>query len=241
MKRIFALGILVVALAAGAAFANPSLLGPTGGVNLPTADVAGLSELDIALDYQDVNDAGMEEAYPLRLVYGVSENTEIGFDFAKQDDNLDSWGLNAKFATPVTLGGFNWSGGIVYKQLNDGDEDGYGLYWVGSRLINEPAEGTPAARMSLGVSYIDADTLGDAFRPFVAVDFEFSNGASVIAEYQFKDSELDDEAMGAIALRYPFSEGFTGQVGFTNGMRGVGGMDDYDFFVGVDFNVAGGL
>lgn len=83
----------VISLAAlgAAGWAYPSLLGSTGTVNLPTADTAVVQSATLALDVQDTNS---DTTKSWRLLYGLTNHSEVGFAFV--DTKRDTWAITAK-------------------------------------------------------------------------------------------------------------------------------------------------
>ena len=244
MKKVLVLSLVALVIAAGAVCAYPSLLGPTGGANLPVANVAAEGQWSVAVDYFNQSSDGVDAAIPVRVLYGIGNNFEVGAMYTLQNtdgsDSLDTWGINGKFLTASVLGGFNWSVGGVYENISDIDLTAFQAYLVGTRVLVEGTETSPAIRGTVGlnwtkVDYDDGDT--DAFRPFVNVDLGFKGGTNVTAEYQFKNSDIDDDALASIVIRHPFTPNWSGQIGFTNGFRGISGSDDFDLLIGVNYKM----
>lgn len=150
MKKVLSLGLAIVALAA--AYAYPTLAGPTGLGVLPTADVVGAGQWDLAVDYYS-NDGGNSDnnfdsgTVPIRLLYGLGNQFEIGASYRAGTQFVDGgyfdtfdefgnpvtfegdrgirnmWGINAKWLTGLDLAGFCWSLGAQYLQ-GDTELDG---------------------------------------------------------------------------------------------------------------------
>lgn len=261
MKRILSVGMAGLLLAiAGAALAYPSLLGPTGGTNLPTANVIGEGKFDFAFDWfnqkvketYDVGGTPVEfktnAAKVFRVLYGFAPNLEGGLGYTSQkltaegggdyeSISLDNWNLNIKYLTPLTLGEAAWSVGAVYEKFKEDLGKTWQIYFVGTKVFQPATDLSPGVRGSLGVNYSKSQN-GEsvsAVRPFVAIDLAFRKGLSFTAEYQLKDSDFDEKALMSVALRYPFTPELTGQIGFSNGFRGVSGSDKYDLLVGVKY------
>lgn len=250
MKKLMFIGMVIALLAiTGAAFAYPSLLGPTGGANLPVANVVPAGQWNVALDWFNQSSDGVDSATSFRVLYGLGDTLEFGAVYTKQGTNsdidLDTWGLNAKFLTPLTLADFAWSLGATYQKFNDSaldDAKFYQLYFVGTRVLSEGSEEAPAVRGTVGVNWTEFDFAGfktDAFRPFVDVDFAFKTGTNVTLEYQFENSDLDAEALSSIVVRHPINENWSAQIGFSNGSRGVVGGDNHDLLIGVNYKILG--
>jgi hypothetical protein len=239
--------MVALIIAAGAAFAYPSLVGPTGGANLPVANVAAEGQWSIAVDYFNQSSDGLGAAMPVRVLYGIGNNFEVGAMYTFQDGDfvsLDVWGLNAKYLTPLTFGGFNWSVGALYEKFNDFDFSAIQGYFVGTRVLSEGTESSPAVRGTVGINWTQVDATfdevsekTDAFRPFLDLDVAFKGGANVTAEYQFENDDFDSKALASLVVRYPFTPNWSAQIGLSNAFRGISGGDDYDLLVGVNYKM----
>ena len=253
MKKVLTLGLAVALVAAaGAAMAYPSLLGPTGGTNLPTAKVVKQGTLAVAYDYfaNDMTVAGldMDATSAFRLLYGVTDKAELGITYNTQEVSLvgggpstdfDNWGLNDKYNFAAEDADFEPAAGVVYQDYNDADFSVTQLYLVGSKLFRA-GEGGTSFRGSLGVNWTKVNFSGagdtDAFRPYINLDFGFSNGLTLTGELQLKDSDIDDDPLTSLVLRYPFSKGLAAQLGISNEFRGVAGGPDHSLTFGITWN-----
>lgn len=230
MKKLLVLG-MAVALAS-AAFAYPTLTGPTGLATVPTAAVAPAGELTLAADWFDTE---VDETIPIRVLYGVGENFEIGAGYFLQNDN-DAWGVNAKYLTPLTLGGFAWALGAQYIDFTDADVTATQAYFAGTRgfAISEDGAG-PALAGTLGVNWtqLSNGVDEDAFRFFAGLELGFENGLSIAAEYQTEDDDIETDPVFSAVVRYPFTPALSAQVGITNGP--IVGGDDSNIFAGLSY------
>lgn len=115
-KRIWlfaALAAMLVLLGSSAAFAVPSLGGPTGVVSVPNALIAPMGQVSGAVSWQRLADyqlrtpftptalQGEEDVnvWSAQVLGGVSDQVEAWASFATTDDALDSnaWGIGAKW------------------------------------------------------------------------------------------------------------------------------------------------
>jgi hypothetical protein len=135
-NRLWMLALMAALLvgAAGAAYAVPSLGGPTGIVALPTTDIAGMRDLETAATYQPLEIAsptGADDAraWSLQVLRGVSDEAELWGAYSRVTDGSDSdlWRLGGKYK----MKGF-WGedvqfvvGGSIARWI-----DGFGLPWV---------------------------------------------------------------------------------------------------------------
>lgn len=250
MKKMLILGIAAaMALAATSAYAYSSLAGMTGNGVLPTAAVAPAGTWNVAVDYYnskkvDIGGATVDAkaSFPIRVLYGVMDNLEVGagytsWKFAGQSAN--TWNVNAKYVLPFDgLAGFALAAGARYgstdvkaagKNLNITD-----LYLAGTRSFDLSGF---ALDTTVGVNWEKQSDLADAdgFRFFLGLGTTLVNKLSLAAEFQTKDSDLDSKALWSVVARYPFTDMFSGEVGYSNYFNnGFAGNGKSNFFVGVN-------
>jgi len=139
MKKLFVLGMAAAMLAAAcAAYAVPTLAGPTGLFNAPTGYVACPGELDLAVDYLSKTETsfviedpvlGRERvvseghtSWPIRVLYGIGSGFEVGAAYdANGFAGKGFWDINAKYQLP-----WNWYNsaiaiGALYGQADTND------------------------------------------------------------------------------------------------------------------------
>jgi hypothetical protein len=225
----------VVLAMAGLAWGYPTFTGATGSAQLPTADVVGDGEVQAALDFHALGDSVNGDAWPLRAVGGLGSRVEAHAAYVVQQDN-NAWAVGAKYLTPLTPGGFDWSLGAQRIKATDIDTQIDQIYFVGTRTIDT---GNPdvALRSSLGVNWTETTNDPLAFhdravRVFAGNRLTFGNGLSLNTEIQSKASSIEDEPMSSIFFRYPASDTVDVQAGFSNGQLGVAGLDEHKFFLG---------
>ena len=241
MKQSLSLAMAMVCLAvAGTAMAYPSLAGPTGTGVLPSAVVAGAGQLNIAANgyaAQQVSDPIL----PILVEYGAGKNMEVGGGITAGD--ITSWSLNGKLSYPSNDRGgpdFAIGGRFAYvNTANDGfARDAYQVYGVASKDFH--SSGT-YLRGSVGLNLTDlhyaaTDNSVNALRAFVSVNFSLPNRMNLAIDYQFRNIGLESSAMYSVVARYPFTESFAGEVGFTNmNLDGVTGNDATGFFAGINY------
>ena len=240
MKYLVTLSLAVaLCLVSASAFAYSSLIGATGGLLLPNASVVAPSAMDVAVDYQaSLN--GQDASESFRFQYGAMQNLEVGvaYDALKAGGNdINPWGINAKYAFPNLFWNANLGVGAVYYS-GDQSTSIWQLYAVASKqLMNNPA-----LNGSLGVNWTQAKAGGvtnSAFRPFIAVDATLIDKLDLGVEYQFKNDDIDSDAMYSIYARYPFTDALSAQVGYSNATALVAGGDDSAFTVGVNYAFGG--
>ncbi|HEY3378361.1 MAG TPA: hypothetical protein VGL77_12790, partial [Armatimonadota bacterium] len=131
MKKMLSLGVVAGLLTmASAVWAYPSLLGPTGGANLPLATVVERGVAQVAVDKAFLSNQDDSEArsdFAIRALYGVAKNTEIGVTYNdnKTTNELDeqihsgNWGVNAKYLLPLNVVNTAFAVGGVYQKYDE--------------------------------------------------------------------------------------------------------------------------
>lgn len=251
MKKMLSLGIAaaLMAMACAAYAAYPTLVGPTGNGVLPTAAVQPAGQLSAALDFYnlDDDDTGLDNAFPVRVVYGVAPNLEIGAAYIKleaNDEDANTWAINAKYGPIVNLLGFAWSAGLQYASTDiaaAGDDlTTTQLYWVGDRAF-VLGEGMPVMNVTVGANWTKeevGDFDADGIRGFAAVSAGLTPKLTGSLELQTGKGDLDAKPLGAITLRYAFNPTLTGQIGYSNAVF-VDGAEDYKPFIGINYTFGG--
>ncbi|MHB9025492.1 MAG: hypothetical protein ACYC7E_15205 [Armatimonadota bacterium] len=236
---LISLGLLVMLIGASVtADAYPALFGPTGDAVLPTADVAMAGQLNLAASYYDTE---VNETIPLRVLFGVGYNTEIGAVYALNDAE-DIWGVNLKYG--FMLGGHGgWALGALYNQGVDSDDTSTQVYLLHTHpFAMEPV----GIRATIGVNYTWVDIGGideNAFRAYIVGDLILTqmNNMVLSAEYQTESSDLGDvDALWSLAVRHPFSSNLALEIGYTNASPlGMLGSNDHRFYAGLIFGTGG--
>jgi len=232
MKKLFILGLAL--LAACAANAIPTLTGPTGGFELPTADVATGVTVSMNLDVSN----GSEPAYPNSvLLIGVCKGLEIGGQFEQEMPGIggDSiWNVNAKYQLPID-GKVNIAIGA-----GDGEDNNYYVPASPDQLWNvyvaatTPLWGTKA---SANIGYAkDVTAQWKGATAGLAVEKSLNDNTNLGAEFIFGDkvglftAVSQFNVHGNIYLCRMLTKQFTARVG-------VGGIGyGTDLFVGAAYN-----
>jgi hypothetical protein len=232
MKKLLSLGIAAALMAiATAAYAYPTLYGPTGLAVTPTAAIQPMGQFNIAVDYANTDP---DETIPVRVLYGIGESFEVGATYFEAEDN--AWDINGKWLTPLTLGGFDWALGAVYVDMDAGSAQN--LYFTGTRALTEGDDTMPALAGTIGLDYIktdpDAANGTSKVRIMAGLDAMFANNICASLEYRTEGSGIDAEAGKTIAVRYAFTDALSGQLGFSNTFGLIAG-DDMELFAGVNY------
>lgn len=212
--KTFTLGTLAVVLAfAGAAFAFPTLQGPTGGLQVPTASVQ--EGIAIAVDRSESEFAKIPN---LRLEAGIIPNLEAGIGYEKFEmtdgtatGSLSTFQINAKYALPIELLGAKLAAGTTYNQtdfdnlaIDDVVLDkltDWSLYLSGTYPLQENL------KLTLSAIYDDAKLKGSGDNelkakklvPAIAIEQQFENGSAIGAEYFVNVSPLSSLAFNKVA------------------------------------------
>ncbi len=260
------LAIFVIAAASGAAYAMPSLGGPTGIVSVPNALIAPPGQLQTALTYQaqEMYDADVTY-WALNVLTGVSKQAELWAAYALADvdvptgsaDTAHLWAIGGKWQltsepkdqASLAIGASwqSWSDLSISDSMYSEDVSVMNAYIVATKDFTpmtganwEYGSTTTRILGSLGLMYInidpDSSESDNLTRPFVGVEFIGAGGTSLGLEYRWKDSDLDDKAVFSAALTHKFGKGIEAQVGTTNAGIAGLGMDDQDFFVRLGYS-----
>lgn len=246
MKNTMSLVIATALLAvATAAFAYPSLAGPTGTGALPNAAVPAAGTLHVAGDLYDSSQVD-GTAVPIRLQYGLGKGMEIGGGFTAGDHA--AWNLNGKLTSTLpSAKDVAWGVGarLTGVDLDANDETAFQLYGVLSKDFHSAGADL---RGSLGLDWTNVkisrpsfDTSRSAMRPFVSLSVSFPNQVNLAFDYQFENSDLDSSGLHSLVLRYPFTPTFAGEIGVSNmNQDGVTGNHDSGLFLGANYIFGGG-
>lgn len=242
--KIVLIALIFIFTCIGCAFAYPSLSGPTGGANLPDAYVLNQGQINVALDYFNQTDEGVGAVKNFRLLYGASNNLEVGLAYNMQGtdapDSLNSFGINAKYYTYIKMADITWAVGANYQKFDDLDIKATQLYWVGSKIMRVSKANPSAVTGNIGLNWVKLDAYGTSdnlFRPFVGLKFLYKQSASLVLDYQFKNSDWDEKAMISAVLRFPLNNHLSGQFGVSNGFRGLYGVDETDLTIGINYSL----
>ncbi len=218
----------LLALLATAACALPTLQGPTGLATIPTADVADIKAVDIALDYLNTNHAASGDALPLRAEVNLCENYEAGLAVTPLV-NHSTVNVNAKWLSPIALADLRLAlgGQVAFGRKYAGvSTQFFDVYLVGTRefvVIPEKFNITPTLGLDLlkakGTLVNGAAYDGTAFRPFAGLKFQCMklNNTSFNVDYTPKSTKIGQpKALVSYLFRVPVTDRFTAELGLTN-------------------------
>jgi len=228
MKKLLILGF-AVALAC-AAYAYPTFTGQTGLISVPTAAVAPTGQIQVAADWF-YTFADTDAIYPVRVLYGVNNQLEIGAAYMGMESSSDhAWDINAKYVLPLTFGQAQWALGASYT---DGDNIDaiFGASLAATRAFNETFKGTASLMWNDrdGAFLADIEGFGSENQLALALGGEanFDNGLSLVGEYInfLPGAEIN------MAARYALTSALTAQAGFV--------FNTSSPFIGVSYNFGG--
>lgn len=253
MLRLRMCGLAALLALTAAAFAYPTLYGPTGQAVIPTGMAAGPG-IRVAADWQDTDGGSI---VPIRAIFGLGSNAELGVAYAPFNDDpaVDQLlGANAKWSFGEFLGG-RGALGVNFNRLElsedldltDDQVDFTQAYFAWTRCFNVSGD-RPNLGLTWGVNWTSTDP-NDDLEPFVPDDeaFRFFAGAALslmpnlelMAEWQSEDEDVGDvDPITAFTARYYFSETFAAEVGTTNAIGPIG-TDEQNLFAGLSFGFGG--
>jgi hypothetical protein len=215
----------------------PTLSGPTGLVNTPTADVvrAGRSQAAILYDHRE-NGAEVDLLPALHYLRG-GPRSEIGvgwmrFDESGPGESENGFVLHGKvrLLDPTALTPA-LSVGAVFSDVSDVGSS-QTLYAAVSQSLTRPpvVGGTVYGHLTLGLERFDPDGGDSDSDLFGGIGLEYRNPLrlgewSAFLDYQF-ENDLNGDDQLSLGARMQLVPGWTGQIG-------VG--DDSEFFLGVTY------
>lgn len=248
--------VLAAALfaAAGIAYGYPSLLGPTGEVVVPTANVANLGSLQLAGTFYNTEDDTivLDNTLIARGTFGLLPILEVGAAFWRADvdgESIDTISANAKFKLPLSLIGGTTAVGAILANSDEpvgGDVTTTYAYIVNTRGLLGIPGGTQPFKLTLGANWTrfeDGESVDD-IRGFAALQFDFMDTLSVAAEYQMESDDLGDaDPLTSVVGRLGFSENWAVEGGVTNAnpfTAGFTATDEHNLFLSLIFGWGGG-
>ncbi|MHB9131252.1 MAG: hypothetical protein ACYDBB_09210 [Armatimonadota bacterium] len=246
--RLLCITVALTVLITASCWGYPTFFGETGLVLTPTADVLPVSYLQVAADYTRIDDCygTTTKSFPLRLVYGASENTEL-FVFAGRigRDSITSFEV---LGAGVKLGVIKEDiykkipgiavGARVYRIRQSEDTDVVDGYAVMSKAIlakGDLATDGYVVRVHGGISFTKYSGYDDSgfFSPFGGLSLVNTSGNSIAIDYipkQSNDSVTFRESTLSGSIRRRLSDTIWLQLGAT---RLFGISAKKDFFLGL--------
>jgi len=188
--------------------------------------------------------------WTLQGLAGLSGNTEgwASFSTVNTDERETVWGLGAKTQLPSRwlLGGRSGAAlaaGTSYQRWSDVGNM-WKLYLTATADLRGPAAQADAVHSvfgTLGLMYMRAEpeegSNQSALEPFLGVEAGLTKDTKFGAEYRFKDSDIDSEAVWSLVLRHAFDQQFSAEIGITNASPVGTGLDDQGLFVRVGYHL----
>jgi hypothetical protein len=244
MKKMLLVGMAV--LLTSAAFAYPSLQGPTGLVAVPTAATVATGAIDLAADYvylpSTVQPGGTHtNDFPVRLEWGCAQNFEVGaaYDYIRDDQ---SWDINGKWVTPLNYFSTKVAVGAQYerfRKFGGSTPTVWNLYLVGTRpLVNA---GGVALNGDLGLTMDKTDHIfannTSFLRLMLGVDATVASlrNLNIAIDYIPQDKAISDtKAAFSIVGRMPITPMIGAEIGATTASSLQAGLPAAQVFAGLN-------
>jgi hypothetical protein len=212
-----------------AAYAEPTVTGPTGLFVIPTADIAPRDHMWIGLNFVDLDtivipDVGTEggSLWTAVMTGGIDDNFEIGLGFSVQEESPNGILLNAKYNI-LAEEEDQWYPAVSLGAMlsNYSDIRNTNIYLVGSKFFWLEDEAYYGGGVHFGLDYAKPQSEDWDLQFFAGADVSFSE--DIIAIFEWHE---DEDAFGhgfSYGVRYYFSDTTTGQAGFIDGDLTIGG------------------
>lgn len=247
MSKALACGMALIVLAlAGAAYAYPTLSGPSGLMIIPTGTISP-SGVEMAADWQSLPNNGY--SIPVRALMSVGNALEAGLVYDHLNANAPEnriLGGNLKFV------GFNFLGGksalgaqyLRGRDQSDNETDYYQGYFAWTSNFDMEDDDYSNMALTLGANWTTArpvdvvdSTDKSGVRYFAGLTVYLTDDLQLMGEFQSKNTQIGDQAATtSYGLRYRFNDEVSGQVGFTNSL-GIYSLDHPGVFAGLDFTL----
>jgi hypothetical protein len=217
--------VALVSLMATASFSAPSSIGPTGILNVPTAEAvtAGSFELMLAYDRSEVADVGIDVFPVATLGYGFA-NGEIGVSYFNVQGYTSVKGANAKYIfVHESEKSPSIAAGVIYLSGNTAETD---LYLAASHGIGPGG----IFRGTVGLLYQKPNHSASSsnLTAMMGIEFGAPGKTSFGLDYIFNDIAAGN--MFGATIRQPITADLTGQVGVGNDSR---------YFIGLTMKFGG--
>ena len=208
-----------MSLMATASFSAPSSIGPTGILNVPTAEAvtAGSFEMMLAYDRPKVANTELEVFPVATLGYGLAHG-EIGISYFNVKDYTAVKSVNAKYVFKhESEKSPSIAAGVIYLNGNTAETD---LYLVASSKLGQDDN----FRATAGLLYQKPSYSASSsnLTGMVGIELGAQGGATIGFDYVFDDIAAG-KTFGA-TVRQPISPNLTWQVGMGTGPRYFIGM-----------------
>jgi len=253
--RLLLITMLAVALlaAAGTAYGYPSLLGPTGEVVVPTANVANFGTFHLAGTFYNTEDDTivLDNTQIARGTFGLLPLLEVGAAFWRADldgARIDTISANAKLKLPISLIGGTTAVGAILARSDEpvgSDITTTYAYLVNTRGLLGIPGGSQPFKLTLGANWTrfeDGESVDD-IRGFAALQFDVMEMLSLAAEYQMESGDLGDaDPLTSVIGRLGFGGNWAVEGGVTNAdplTAGFTATDEHNLFVSLIFGWGG--
>ena len=225
---ILTLSIALVLFATAASFSAPSSIGPTGILNIPTAEAVtpGGFEMMLAYDKPKVADVAIEVFPVASLTYGLAHG-EIGVSYFNVKGYTSVKSVNAKYIiareskSAPGLTGPNIAAGLIYLNGNTAETDVY-LVASGHSFDLNDKHGTTVATLGLLYQKPNQNASSSNLTAMMGIEIGTPGKTTIGLDYIVKD--IVAGSMLGVTLRQPITKDLSLQVGLGNGPRYFVGM-----------------
>lgn len=226
---VLLVGLLaLVSLMASVSFSAPSSLGPTGILNVPTAQAVtpGGFELLLAYDRSKVGDVKVDVFPVAALTYGFSHG-EVGVSYFNVKGYTAVKSINAKYIfareseQSPKLTGPNIAAGVMYLTGNVAETDVY-LVASGHSFDLNDTPGTTVATVGLLYQKPNYSASGSNLTGMMGIEVGTPGKTTIGVDYIIKD--IAAGGLFGATIRQPISRDLAVQVGLGNNSRYFAGL-----------------
>jgi len=228
-KIAILLAAIIICLFPAAAYAEPTVSGPTGLLVNPTADTTPINHMWVGINFLDLDtivlpDQSLEggTAWTAVLTGGLGDNFEMGLGFMLQEESDNGILFNGK-----------------WKMLNDDETKWYpavalgamfsdytgnrntDIYVVASKFFWLTEKDNYGGSVHAGLDYIKPQSEDWDLQYFLGADVSFTEEIVAIIEWSPEEGAFGDGLV--YGMRYYFNKKTTGQVGLIDGNLTIGG------------------
>jgi hypothetical protein len=219
MRRVVLLAglfVLITMMWALPSVAEPTILGPTGLIVNPTADITPVDHAWIALNFFDNND---NSVWTTNVTGAISEGFEISLGAVHPDEGDDGITAAMKWLfLPESENAPGAAAGVTFSDI--AGDSVTTMYLVASKFFYLGKEASENASFHGGVFYTSGD-LSEDVEFFAGLDVEVMQNLLGIAEYNSDDDSIFNGF--TYGVRYYIGPEFTGQAAFIDGNLHIGG------------------
>ena len=228
-KTAILLAALIVLMFPAAAYAEPTVTGPTGLLVIPTADTVTMSHMWVGINWLDLDTIVMPDqsleggtAWTALLTGGLSDNFELGIGYMLQEESDNGVLFNGKYRI-VNDDEEQWYPAVALGATvsNFSGNTNSEIYLVGSKFFWVTPHDEYSGSIHAGIDYMKLQGNDWKFEYFLGADVALTEEIVAIAEFS-----QDNDAFGdgfSWGVRYFFNKKTTAQAGLIDGNLAIGG------------------